>query len=437
MVFSRTAWADFLRSRVGCDPDKYPLLFSHADETDPEKVGWMQGCPPPPGKIIQFADGSFFRFPQSRWSFCHWREFVPTKNVFRGFGPPSNLEQALVAMDDITFTDRLGNTLDWRQSLALNYTDGILILHQGKIVYEKYFGALSREMPHISFSITKSIIGVLATMLIHQGDLDATSLAINYVPELTNTAYEDATVQQILDMTVGVKYSEVYADPQAEIWDYHRAGSPLTGCPGYRGPKNYYEFLRTLKKEGEHGATFAYKTVNAEVLAWILRRVTGDNLADLLSKSIWSKIGAEQDAYFQIDTIGTEQAGGGLCVCLRDLARFGEMMRLNGYYNGQRIIPEEAINHILRGGDKRLFARSDYAITLAGWSYRDMWWISHNEHGAYMARGIHGQNLYIDPKAEMVIARYASHPIATNIANDPITIPAYMAVAKYILSLNI
>jgi CubicO group peptidase (beta-lactamase class C family) len=357
---------------------------------------------------------------------------MPTKNVFRGFSPATNLTVAPQDLDGISFKDMTGNPLTWRKSLDLNYTDGILVLHKGKIIYEKYFGALSPEKPHIAFSVTKSFVGTFAAMLVAQGKLDPAAQVIQYIPELKNTAYGDATVQQVMDMTISVKYSEVYTDPKAEIWDYSLAGSPMTGCPGYKGPKTYYEFLSSLKKEGAHGEVFAYKTVNAEVLAWIVKRVSGKSLSDLLSESVWSKIGAEQDAYFQVDTVGTEQGGGGLNTALRDLARFGEMMRLNGYYNGQEIIPAAAVEDIRRGGNKDHFAKAKYA-TLPGWSYHNMWWISHNEHGVYMARGIHGQNIYIDPKAEMVIVRYASNPMAGNAANDPVTLPAYMAVAKYLM----
>jgi CubicO group peptidase (beta-lactamase class C family) len=90
------------------------------------------------------------------------------------------------------------------------------------------------------------------------------------------------------------------------------------------------------------------------------------------------------------------------------------------------------VDDIARGGDPAKFAPAGYA-TLPGWSYRNQWWVSHNAHGVYMARGVHGQSIYVDPKAEMVIARYASHHAAGNVANDPVTLPAFMAVAKHLM----
>jgi len=297
--------------------------ISRCGRTDPIKLGWMQGFPPPADKVMRYADGSFYTFPKWRWSFSHWREFVPTKNVSRGSITPIPFPRAPKNLDGITFRDLMGNELTWRKSLDATYTDGILVLHKGKIIYEKYFGALSPEKQHIAFSVTKSFVGTLAATLVAQGKLDPRAPVTKYIPELKDSAYGDATVRQVMDMTIGVRYSENYGDPKAEIWDYSRAGSHLTGCPGYNGPKTYYDFLMALKKEGYHDEAFAYKTVNAEVLAWVVKRVSGKSLADLLSHVIWSKIGAEEDAYFQVDTIGTEQGGGGLNTTLRDLARSG------------------------------------------------------------------------------------------------------------------
>jgi CubicO group peptidase (beta-lactamase class C family) len=133
-----------------------------------------------------------------------------------------------------------------------------------------------------------------------------------------------------------------------------------------------------------------------------------------------------------VDSIGTEQGGGGLYTTLRDLARFGEMMRLKGRFNGRQIIPAAAVEDICRGGNKEQFAKAGYK-TLPSFSYRNMWWVAGDDHGVFMARGIHGQGIYIDPKAEVVIARYASHPVAGNAYNDPITLPAYRAMTDYLM----
>ncbi len=232
-------------------------------------------------------------------------------------------------------------------------------------------------------------------------------------------------------MTTGLKFSEDYADPKADVWAHGRAGSPLPFAKDYTGPRSYFEYLQTVQPQGEHGAAFAYKTVNTDVLGWIIARATGRNVAQLLSERIWSRLGAEQDGYFTVDSIGTPFAGGGLNTGLRDLARFGEMLRNEGRFNGQQIVPKAVIDDIRRGGDKQAFAKAGYDL-LKGWSYRSMWWVTDKEGGAFMARGVYGQRIYVDPKAELVIVRYASHPVAANAANDPVTLPAFEALARHL-----
>ena len=410
-----------------------PTLPSAA-QTDPVALGWMVGSPPPADKVIRFADGSGYKFPQTRWSFSNFRQLMPTTQVSRGTGAPLPLPRALRGdLDAVSFVPLGKDTpMTWGQAFDANYTDGIVVLHKGRIVYERYAGALRPEGQHIAMSVTKSFFGTLGAMLVAEGKLDENAPVTRYVPELKDSAFGDATIRQVLDMRTGLKYSENYLDPNAEVWQHTRAGGVLPRPPGYQGPQTFYEFLQTVKKEGDHGGSFAYKTVNSDALGWVIRRATGQSIGQLLSERIWSRLGMEQDAYFTVDSVGNEFAGGGLNAGLRDMARFGEMMRNHGKFNGQQIIPAAVVQDIAKGGDKSAFPQASFP-TLPGWSYRNMWWVSNNEHGAYSARGIHGQAIYIDPKAEMVIARFASHPMPNNPFNDPTSLPAYMALAKHLM----
>jgi CubicO group peptidase (beta-lactamase class C family)/catechol 2,3-dioxygenase-like lactoylglutathione lyase family enzyme len=409
--------------------------FPDARASDPVTLGWMVGSPPPADRTIAFDDGSYYRFPQLRWSFSHWRELTPTVNVPRGTRPAQPLPRALrTDLDALTFTP-LGATrpMTWEQSLAANYTDGIVVLHKGRIVYERYFGALQPDAPHIAFSVTKSFFGTIAAMLVDAGRLDPDALVSRYLPELKDSAFGDATVRQVLDMTTALKFSEKYADPKAEIWNFARASGQFPLPPGYQGPRSLYEYLPTLVKEGEHGKGFAYRSPNAEVLVWLIRRVTGKSAAQNLQELIWEKLGAEQDAFIQVDPRGNAVGAGGLNLGLRDLARFGEMMRLDGAYGGRQIVPARVVAEIRRGGNREQFASGGYT-TLPGWSYHDQWWIAHDGHGTFAARGVHGQAIYIDPQAQLVIARFGSHPLASNSFLDPTSIPAYRAMADYLIA---
>jgi len=422
-----------LAASIACAADK--TTYPDAAASDPKTMGWMVGAPPPADRIVRFADGSYFNFPAMRWSVSNFRQLMPTTNVSRGLGAPVPLARALRSdIDKLTFVP-LGSQqpMTWEQSLAANYTDGIVVLHRGQVVYERYFGVLNPEGQHGAMSVTKSVVGTMGAMLVADGTLDANKKVADYVPELATSAFGNATLRQVLDMTTGLKYSEDYADPNAEVWQHSAAGSPLPKPKDYTGPRTYMEFLLTVKPLGEHGQAFAYKTVNTDVLGWVIARVTGRNVAQLMSERIWQRLGAEQDAYFTVDSIGTPFAGGGLNTGLRDLARFGEMIRNDGQYLGQQIGPKAVVDDIRAGGDKAAFAKAGYDL-LKGGSYRNMWWVTHNPDGAFMARGVYGQRIYIDPKAEMVIVRYASNPIAGNAANDPVTIPAFEALAKQLIA---
>jgi CubicO group peptidase (beta-lactamase class C family) len=145
---------------------------------------------------------------------------------------------------------------------------------------------------------------------------------------------------------------------------------------------------------------------------------------------------AERDAHITCDPHGMPFAAGGLCTTLRDLARMGEMMRCDGALNGRQIMPASAVAAIRQGGSPERFAKAGYA-QLPGWSYRHQWWHSHNGNGngngMFMARGVHGQAIVIDPAAEMVVARYASHPLAANANLDPTSLPAWEALARWLM----
>lgn len=419
-----------------CNAEEAKVMTS--EESDPVKLGWMVGAPPPEDKIIRFSDPDYFSFPKLRWTVCNFRQLMPTVGVSRGLGPLGFFERRIDdSIDQVTFTP-LGTppggdkTMTWAQSLSANYTDGIVVLHDGKLVYERYFGCLNDDNKHGAMSVTKSITGLLGEMLVAEGKLDENSKVGAVVPELAKSAFGDATVRQVLDMTTGLRYSEDYSDPDADVWIYSAAGNPLPKPEGYTGPRTYFEYLETVAREGQHGEAFGYRTINSDALGWIIARTTGMSVAALLQERLWSRMGAEQDAYYTVDSVGTPFAGGGFNAGLRDLARLGQIMLDNGMSNSQRLIPEAAIASIRSGGDKAAFEKAGYGL-LKGWSYRGMWWVSHNENGAYMARGVHGQALYIDPAARMVIARFASFPTAGNAAIDPTSLPAYEAVAKHLM----
>jgi CubicO group peptidase (beta-lactamase class C family) len=399
--------------------------------TDPAKLGWMQGDPVPTERMIRFEDGGASSFPKTRWSFSNYRQFFRTVGVPRD-GAIRTLPRAERSdLDSVSFVPLGGGSaMTWGQALPAMYTDAVLVLHKGRVVFERYFGVTTPKSQHIAFSVTKSYVGALAADLVAQGKLDRGARVASILPELAQSGFGDATVGQVMDMTTAIDFEEAYTNPQSGIARYAMAGGLAPRPPGYRGTEGFRAFLATIAKKGEHGERFTYRTVNTDVLTWIVERTSGERLHKLLEQRIWGRLGMEQGASLQVDSYGTVFGGGGLMLTLRDMARFGEAIRLN---TGS-VVATGAVADIRNGGGKAEFANNGAYPTLPGWSYRNQWWVSHNDHGAFMARGIHGQAIYIDPKAEMVIARFGSHHIAGNVGIDPIAIPAYHAIAKALMA---
>jgi len=394
--------------------------------SDPVTMGWMVGAPPPPEKRILAAHADHMRFPMIRWSYSNMRSFCPTACVAAsGAGTPfaRNLKPDLGAA---RFTP-LGTDAEitFEQSLTNVFTDGILVLHKGAVVFERWFGVTGPETRHIAFSVTKSFVGTLIEMLVGEGRIDLSATVQSVIPELAPSGFGSATIGQVMAMTTALDFSEDYADPNSGIGAYSAALGLTPRPASYTGPHNLWDYLKTVKAVGEHGQGFVYRTPNTDVLAWIITRIEGKPLHQVLTERLWQPLGMLGDADLMVDEAGTPFAGGGLNLRLEDLARFGEALRLGG----AGVIPAADVARIRSGGNPAHFVSAGYT-DLPGWSYGSQWWHTHDDHGAFTARGIHGQTLWIDPAAEMVIARFASHPIATSLANDPLSLPAWRALAE-------
>jgi CubicO group peptidase (beta-lactamase class C family) len=378
------------------------------EATDPVKLEIMKGFPPAADKTVKLS--SVLRFPNGRWAFHHMRELGPTAQVWRGDDKPSVLREAPLELGLLGFEDDKGAKTsldDWQRA---TFTDGLLVLHKGQVVYQKHYAGMAAHQPHSLWSMSKSFTGLLATMLIAEGVIDPNAVVTKYLPELKDSAWADATVQQTLDMTTGVAYSENFRDPSSGIFQYLHAAGLLPAPPAYTGPRTIPDLLVTIRKEGEHGTGFKYKTVDTEVMGWLMQRVTGKSYAALLSERIWSRIGAQDDAYVWADPNGTQITSVGFSATLRDLARVGEAMRLSGRYNGQQVVAERVIAEIRKGGDSEKFKANGQAMR-AGYSYHNQWWIPHDRDGTFEMKGLNGQHMHINPAAELVVVKLSSHPV--------------------------
>jgi hypothetical protein len=399
-----------------------------AADTDPVVLGLMQGAPVPADKQVRWDDGSMWRFPQQRWALSHMRELVPTVNIPRE-GAESTLPVALRDnLDDVQLVTLDGQAMTWRESLAASYTDAILVMKDGVVVYERHFGTTTPATQHILFSVTKSFVGTIAEMLIEEGKISPDAKAADYVAELAGSGLGDATIREILDMRTGLAFSEDYVPGQSGLTDVQRmsiAGAWMPRHADYTGPDGHFAFVASLGKNAPHGGDFVYRTPNTTALQWIIERVAGASLAEQIHTRFWAPMGMERDAALAVDRMGTGFGGGGLMANVRDIARVGEMMRLGGRYNGRQIVPAATVERIFAGGDPAAFVACQYTGNLDG-NYGSQWW--HRAGGQLMAMGVHGQGIYVDRAAGVVIARLGSHPVASNRGNAAVTTPAYDAI---------
>ncbi|MEH6583784.1 MAG: serine hydrolase [Halioglobus sp.] len=395
------------------------------------ELGLMEGAPPPPEKRVN--KGNFTQAPYNRWALQHIREIVPTREILRGDGSVSPLradEMDLGKLEVALGDGRRLTVNDWLQEA---YTDGFAVLHNGVVVYERYFNSQTSTSLHQMFSASKSFAGTMLLVLAEQGLVDLSAPVAKYLPELKNSAYGDATVQQVLDMTVAIKYSEDYSDVNAEVMQYGLCFGIGQIPEDYPGPTEIHDYLPTLTKQGNHGEAFHYVTPDTDVVGWIVRRVTGMNLSQVIQENLWSKLGVESDAYYWLDHAGTEMAAGGLSLSLRDAARFGQMILQDGFYNGQQILPSSVAKKIKEPGNPDTFNRYNEEPDTTSYAYHDQWWTMNNDHKAVSAIGVYGQFIYIDPVANMILVKQTSHSEPSRRGNEADGPKMMHAIAKYLV----
>lgn len=329
--------------------------------------------------------------PHTAWALRNVARFLPVATVPRG-GEARPLDIAPVPLD----LDRYLETV---------HATSAIIVSAGRIVFEAYRKGTDPTDRPMLFSVTKSLIGLLAFDLIADGAVDPSRTAAEYVPELCGTAFGDAALADLLAMRDGVAFDEGYGNPDAEIHRYSRhywggaAGGTLAA-------------LQALPARASSGARFGYRTPVADVVAWVIRRATGVSLARLMSERLWARLGADADALMIQDTSGHEIGGTGFCARPRDLARLA-LALLAG---GDGVIRPEAVETIFAGGDPHAFAEAGYA-TRPGWSYAGFWW--HMGRARIAALGVHGQRLMIDREAQLALIVTAAAPNPDSRPLDP------------------
>ena len=270
--------------------------------------------------------------PANRWAFWHVGEILPTYRVSRGDGPVRALPPASPAVDDrvgllaVTVTRADGSPGTVGDVLTDTFTDAYLVLQDGELVTEWYGPLGAADQPHALMSVSKSVVGCVAAVLIDRGQLDPDREITGYVPELAASGYAGALVRHVYDMRSGVRFVEEYANPDSDIRRLDEWIGWESAEPGEGEPRGLYRFLATLPAEAPHGERFLYRSAESDVLGWVCERAAGRPMAALISELIWAPMGAEHDATLLHDGLGTAVHDGGLSATARDVARFGQML---------------------------------------------------------------------------------------------------------------
>jgi CubicO group peptidase (beta-lactamase class C family) len=408
----------------GADP-KTPHTPAVSGSASPEL---MTGFPPAPEAQVTLANWQ--DPPFNRWAFQHMRELIPSHPI--PAGPPVPLPSGRPpGHPAVTRID--GSTATVEDVLAGTYTDAFLVVHDGRIVAERYYAGMAAGTRHLIMSVSKSILSCVVGVLADRGLLDLRAPVTAYVPEVSDSGYAGATIRDLLDMRTGVAFRETYTALDAEVRVMERSMGWRPAQPG--DPAGIYPYLATLGSAGPHGGEFSYRSADSDMLGWACERVSGHRVADLISALVWQPIGAECDAEITCDPLGTAIPDGGISATARDLARFGQMLLDDGAAQGQAVVAAAWLADIRRPepGVREAFACTDDEYVLPGGWYRNQFWVIPGPGGPVLVcLGIYGQLIYADRAARTVVVKLSSWPDAQNTAYLLDTLRSCAAVAAHL-----
>ncbi|AZO61401.1 MAG: serine hydrolase [Mesorhizobium sp.] len=344
--------------------------------------------------------------PFCQWSFQNVGELVPSVHVAAAPGGEEEVKSLGALLEEkVTLT---GGAETVEAFLKRSDTDGLTILKGGRLVGDWSAPHMAFGQRHIIFSISKSVTAILAGILQGEGVFDPEAPVTEYIPEAKGSAYGDASVRNVLDMTVSLDFEEAYLDPESAFARYRRA---TLWNPG-GGSESLAAFLLTLPRLAEpHGQTYRYRSPNSDMLGILVERASGKRVSDLLSEKLWLPLGAASEMSVTVDMEGTARTAGGMSMTPRDLARIGEMMRQGGTANGRRIVPEAWVRDtVASGGSHEAWRRGTMVFLFPKGRYRNKWYQMGTPSGAFCGIGIHGQWIYVNPSDEVVIAKMSSQP---------------------------
>ena len=359
----------------------------------------------------QGVTGETWQFgPLNRWAYTHISEILPTKNIANNSSftlPITGIKEAKKDLQ-INFSDQKVLLSELMKS---QFIDGILVIKNGTAIVELYDGTLKPSRTHLMWSVSKTITGLTAASVEADGLINLGKTVSDYVPALSNSGWGNNTLREILDMRDSSSWVEDYDSPESTVRRQDCADGLLTGpmCIDTEVIGNY-KFLPAVGKDNSRRGKFIYKSGTTDVMAWVLEAATGKRYADLVSERLWKPIGAESNAGITVDVSGFTLASGGMFASLRDTAKIGQLILNKGQAGETQVVPENWINDMFdQPGDNSLIRLGNESINPY---YRSFIWGVGDGEATLLAKGVHGQFIYISPKTGVVITIFSTWPNA-------------------------
>ena len=368
--------------------------------------------------------------PASQWSFTHVSELVPSA-VIRAAGRQPELAglAAPSGLPDVRL-NVAGEQTSLAGFLTRSMSDRFLLWRDGEFLIDWVAPHSDPELPHLLFSVSKSLTGLLAGILTDRRILDPGKPVAHYLPETAGGGYGDCPLQHLMDMRASIDFVEEYLDRDGDYARYRRATLWNPQEPDLAEETLSHLLFRLKKGEGRHGGPFYYLSPNSDLLALLAERAAGMPYAQLMSELVWRRIGAASDAFVTVDAMGAPRGAGGISATAHDLLRVGRLFLEEGSLDGNQIVSPAWVADTMKNGDEAAWNTGNFSDFLPGGRYRNQWYGLARPSRVVLAIGIHGQWLYVDPDSNTIMVKFASQAIPQNEETDADNVAFLKAVAR-------
>jgi len=330
------------------------------------------------------------------------KEIWPTRQLNKAAKPYRYAQGQRLSLP-LTFSSD-GTIFDTAAFLEDSWTTGLLVIQADEIRLENYYRGNTESKQNISWSMAKSFISALMGIAVSEGYIKSIEDPVEaYAPELIGSGYERVSIKDVLQMSTGVGFNEDYGDFYSDINRWGRDFSLGNSQDAFAG---------TLEREVEPGTLNHYVSINTHVLGMIVTRATGRTITDYMQEKLYEPLGMEYSGYWVIDGKGMEMALGGLSLTLRDFAKLSSLYLHNGDWNGEQVVPSSWVKDSITPDAPHLLPSESF-----GYGYQ--WWITDGDSREFMAMGVYGQYMYINPETNTVIVKLSANPFYNDISYAP------------------